>query len=155
VTKGLSTSRSLWTILQSGWNHGYLLSRCFDSGGTVGYYLLLLLGLCGRYSYQDSNYDSCLMQEDFQCLGVNKTRIRPLHQQFNGMFERYNKTVEERLRKVAASHRRGWHERLLIFLFARRASTHNTTGFVPCSLVFGRELRLPCKLLFREISQWK
>jgi hypothetical protein len=37
-------------------------------------------------------------------------------------------------------------ERLLIFLLAYRASTHETTGTVPASMVFGIEICLPCDL---------
>jgi hypothetical protein len=58
------------------------------------------------------------------------------------------KTVEEHLRKVVYTHQRDWDERLPIFLLAYRASTHETTGMMPANLVFGRELRLPCDLLF-------
>jgi hypothetical protein len=64
------------------------------------------------------------------------------------MVERYIKTAEEILRKVVASHQRDWDARLLILFLAYRASTHNTTRLSPSSLVFGRELRLPCDLLF-------
>jgi hypothetical protein len=64
------------------------------------------------------------------------------------MVERYIKTIEEHLRKVVASHQRDWDGRLHHFLLAYRASTHDTTGLTPASLVFGRELRLPCYLLF-------
>jgi hypothetical protein len=63
------------------------------------------------------------------------------------MVERYIKTVEEHLRKVVAPHERDWNERLLLFLLAYRALTHDTTGLTPARLVFGRELRLPCDLL--------
>jgi hypothetical protein len=38
---------------------------------------------------------------------------------------------------------------LLNFLLAYRASTHDTTGVTPASMVFGRELRLHCDLMFR------
>jgi hypothetical protein len=38
---------------------------------------------------------------------------------------------------------------------ACRASTHDTTGLTPASLVFGRELPLPCDLLFGAPSQGK
>jgi hypothetical protein len=41
-----------------------------------------------------------------------------------------------------------WDERLPLFLLTYRASTHDTTGMTPGSLVFVRELRLPCDLLF-------
>jgi hypothetical protein len=64
------------------------------------------------------------------------------------MVERYIKTIEEHLRKVVASHQRDWDERLPLFLLAYRASTHDTTGLTPAKLMFGRELRLPCDLLF-------
>jgi hypothetical protein len=64
------------------------------------------------------------------------------------MVERYIKTIEEHLRKVVASHQWDWDERLPLYLLAYRASTHDTTGLTPASLVFGRELRLTCDLLF-------
>jgi hypothetical protein len=62
--------------------------------------------------------------------------------------ERYIQTVEEHLRKVVASHQRDWDKRLSLFLLAYRASTHDTTGLTPARLVFRRELRLSCDLLF-------
>jgi hypothetical protein len=64
------------------------------------------------------------------------------------MVERYVKTIEEHLRKVVSTHQKDWDERLPIFLLAYRASTHDTTGMTPANMVFGRELRLPCDLLF-------
>jgi hypothetical protein len=44
--------------------------------------------------------------------------------------------------------KRDWDARLPVFLLAYRASTYDTMGLIPASLVFGRELRLPCDLLF-------
>ena len=58
------------------------------------------------------------------------------------------KTIEEHLRKVVSIHQWGWDERLPIFLLAYQASTHETTGVMPASMVFGRELCLPCDLMF-------
>jgi hypothetical protein len=57
-------------------------------------------------------------------------------------------TIEEHLRKVVSTHQWDWDERLPIFLLAYRASTHETTSVMPSSMVFGRELRLPCDLMF-------
>jgi hypothetical protein len=79
---------------------------------------------------------------------VSKTRITPLRPQSDGMVERYIKTVEEQLRKIVASNQRDWDKRLPHFLLTYRAPTHDTTGSTPARLVFGRELRLPCDLLF-------
>jgi hypothetical protein len=100
------------------------------------------------HSDQGRNFESRLMQEMLQRLGVGKTRTTPLHPQSDGMGERYVKTIEEHLRKVVSTHQRDWDERLPIFLLACRASTHDTTGMTPANIVFGRELRLPCDLLF-------
>ena len=100
------------------------------------------------HSDQGRNFESHLLKEVLQRLGVSKTRTTPLHPQSDGMVERYVKTIEEHLRKVVSSHQRDWDERLPLFLLAYRASTHDTTGLTPAGLVFGRELRLPCDLLF-------
>jgi hypothetical protein len=56
--------------------------------------------------------------------------------------------AEERLQKVVSTHQRDWDERLPIFLLVSRATTLETTGMTPDNMVFGRELRLPCDLLF-------
>jgi hypothetical protein len=93
------------------------------------------------------NFESHLLQEVLQRLGVGKTRTTPLHPQSDGMVERYVKTIEEHLRKVVTYNQRDWDEKLPLFFLAYRASTHDTTGLTPGSLVFGRELRLACDLL--------
>jgi hypothetical protein len=100
------------------------------------------------HSDQGRNFESRLLREVLERLGVRKTRTTPLHPQSDGMVERYVKTVTEHLRKVVSSHQRDWDERIHLFLMAYRASTHETTGVTPANLVFGRELRLPCDLMF-------
>jgi transposase InsO family protein len=58
------------------------------------------------HSGQGRNFESHLLQEVLQRLGVSKKRTTPLHQQSDGMVERYIKTIEEHLRKVIAAHQR-------------------------------------------------
>jgi transposase InsO family protein len=48
-------------------------------------------------SDQGRNFESRLMQEVLQRLGVKKTCTTPLHPQSDGMVERYIKTVEKHL----------------------------------------------------------
>jgi transposase InsO family protein len=79
------------------------------------------------HSHQGRNFESRLLQEVLQRLGVSKKRTTPLRPQSDGMVERYIQTVEEHLRKVVASQQNDWDERLPLFLLAR-ASTHDTTG---------------------------
>ena len=49
---------------------------------------------------------------------------------------------------MVSSHQRDWDERVPLFLMAYRASTHETTDVTPANMVFGREVRLPCDLMF-------
>jgi hypothetical protein len=65
------------------------------------------------------------------------------------MVERYMKTIAEKFTKGVSSYQRDWDERIPLFLLAYQASTHETTGVTPAKMVFGRELRLPCDLMFR------
>jgi hypothetical protein len=100
------------------------------------------------HSDQGCNFESRLTQEVLQCLKMSKMHMTPQHPQLDSMAVCYIKMVKEHIRKVVASHKRDWDARLPIFLLAYRASTHDTTGSIPPSLVFGRELRLPCNLMF-------
>jgi transposase InsO family protein len=63
------------------------------------------------HSDEGRHFESRLMQEIFQCLGMSITRTKPLHPQSNSMVERYVKTVEEYPRKFVASHQRDWDEK--------------------------------------------
>jgi hypothetical protein len=49
---------------------------------------------------QGQNFESWLLQEVLQCLGVCKMCTTPPHLHSDGMVECYIKTVEEHLRKV-------------------------------------------------------
>jgi hypothetical protein len=49
------------------------------------------------HSSQDPNFESCLIQEVLQCLGVSKSHTTPLHSQSDGMIECYIRMVEEHL----------------------------------------------------------
>jgi hypothetical protein len=51
--------------------------------------------------------------------------------------------VEKHLRKVLSTHQIEWVKRIPISLLAYRASTDETRGTTPASMVSGRELCLP------------
>jgi hypothetical protein len=100
------------------------------------------------HSDQGHNFRSCQIQEVLECLGVSRMPSKPLDLLSDDMVKCYIRTVEEHIWKVITSHQRDLDVRLPIFLLAYRASTYDTTGFTPASLVFRRELWLPCDLLF-------
>jgi transposase InsO family protein len=101
------------------WPEAYAIPN--QEAATVAEALVTNFFCCFRvprelHSDQGRNFQSPLMQEVLQRLGVNKTRTTPLHPQSDGMVERYIKTVEEHMRKVVTSHQRDWDARLPIFL---------------------------------------
>lgn len=49
------------------------------------------------HSDHGHNFKSYLLQKVLQRLGVNRTRITPLHPQLDSMVEHYIKTAEEHL----------------------------------------------------------
>ncbi|KAG8227446.1 hypothetical protein J437_LFUL009667 [Ladona fulva] len=59
-----------------------------------------------------------------------------------------NRTINRYLSKVDSDHQRDWDQHLYLFLLAYRSSIHETTSQSPASIIFGRELRLPCDLKF-------
>jgi transposase InsO family protein len=57
----------------------------------------------GLHSDQGNNFESRLMQEVLERLGISKIRTTPLHPQSDVMVERYVKTVEEHLRNMVST----------------------------------------------------
>ncbi|VEN45007.1 unnamed protein product [Callosobruchus maculatus] len=100
------------------------------------------------HSDQGRNFESALFQNVCETLGIRKTRTTALHPQSDGMVERINRTVNRYLAKVVSDHQRDWDSWLHLFLLAYRSAVHETTGETPASIVFGREHRLPCDLMF-------
>ncbi|GFT53232.1 retrovirus-related Pol polyprotein from transposon 412 [Trichonephila clavipes] len=73
------------------------------------------------HSDQGRNFVSAVLKGVCEVLGIDKTKTTPLHPQSDGMVERFN---------------------------PYRSAVHETTGYSPSQMLFGRDLRLPCDLLF-------
>jgi len=100
------------------------------------------------HSEQGRNFESKLFQRLCDLLGIRKTRTTPFHPQSDGMVERFNKTIEQNLLKVVDQHQKDWDQHIPLFLMAYRAAVHNSTGQSPSKVLFGRELQLPCDVVF-------
>lgn len=71
-----------------------------------------------------------------------------MHPQSDGMVERLNRTLEDVLSKFVSNHQRDWDQHIPLALMAYRSSVHESTGFSPSMLMFGREIELPIDLLY-------
>jgi hypothetical protein len=99
------------------------------------------------HSDQGRNFESAIFAEMCLTLGINKTRTTPLHPQSDGMVERFNRTLEEHLRKVVSRDQKDWDKHIPTFLMAYRSAVHDTTSNTPAKILFGTDLRLPADLL--------
>ena len=97
---------------------------------------------------QGSNFEGNQFQELCKLLGIDKVRTSAYHPSGNGLIERFHRTLNAMLGKVVSSHQRDWDWYLPHVLAAYRASTHETTGFSPNFLMFGRETRAPLDLVY-------
>jgi len=100
------------------------------------------------HSDQGRNFESSVFYSVCEALGIKKTRTTALHPQSDGMVERMNRTLVNYLEKVVSDHQRDWDQHIPFFLLAYRSAVHESTGQTPASIVFGRQLRLPCDLQF-------
>ncbi|GFU35993.1 retrovirus-related Pol polyprotein from transposon 412 [Trichonephila clavipes] len=64
------------------------------------------------------------------------------------MVERFNRTIQNSLSLLVSSNQQDWDKKLPFFLLAYRSAVHETTGYSPSQMLFGRDLRLPADLLF-------
>ena len=74
---------------------------------------------------------------------VDHRTITPYHPQANGLVERLNYTLADRLSMYVNSKHTDWDEILPYITFAYNTSRQGSTGKTPFYLIYGREARLP------------
>ena len=99
------------------------------------------------HSDQGRNFESAIVKELCDLLGIKKTRTTPFRPQSDGMIERFNRTLGQMLSKVVDLDQRNWDVKLPYAMLAYRASSHSVTGFPPAEMLLGLKLRLPVDLL--------
>ena len=105
------------------------------------------------HSDQGPNLCSEVIQTICKLLGMERTRTSAYHPQGNGQVERFNRTLEAMLAKVVKNNQKDWNTCLQKVLFAYRTSIHDTTGFTPFHLVFGRTPKLPVEVMLGRVDK--
>ena len=99
----------------------------------------------GLHSDQGAIVDGAV----FDLIDAAKTRTTPYHPQEDGQVERLNKSLVKILSKLISDHRRDWADFVPKAVLAYNTSVHESTGFTPYRLMFGREAILPLDALLR------
>ena len=97
---------------------------------------------------QGKTFESCLFQELCKQLEIYKTRTTPYRPQSDGMIERANRTIVNMLLPFVSSNQKDWDEYIPLIMLAYRSSVHESTGFSPCMMMLGHEIKLPVDLVY-------
>jgi len=98
-------------------------------------------------------FESQLFQELCAILEIDKLRTTPYQQQTNGCAERFHRTLNSMLGKVVRESQRDWDEKLPYVMSAYRAAKHESTGYSPYELVYGRKCRMPSDIALGQVTE--
>eukprot|EP00731_Ephydatia_muelleri_P019398 Em0012g223a len=104
------------------------------------------------HSDQGANLNSQVICALCKQLGINKTRTTAYHPQGNGQVERFNRTLEAILSKVVAENQRDWDFHIPKALFAYRTAFHESNGYSPFRVNFGRSPILPIDIAVGQLN---
>ncbi|KAL2089313.1 hypothetical protein ACEWY4_014001 [Coilia grayii] len=95
------------------------------------------------HSDQGTSFESDLITELLELAGVSKSHTTPYHAMGNGGTERFNRTLGSMLRSLPPRQKHKWPQMVQTMTFVYNCTAHETTGFAPFYLMFGRVPRLP------------
>ncbi|GBM03940.1 Retrovirus-related Pol polyprotein from transposon 17.6 [Araneus ventricosus] len=98
---------------------------------------------------QGTSFTSALTSEFFERFGIKICHSSVYHPQSNPV-ERFHRTVKRLLRALCLEAGEVWEKNLPSALLALRTVTHESIGFSPSELVFGKNLRTPETLLYEK-----
>ena len=102
------------------------------------------------HSDQGRNFESTIIKECCELLGIRKTRTTPMHPESDGMVERFNRTLVQEIAKRCRHGQTDWDKYIPTILMAYRSAEHEATGYTPAQLMLGRDLNLPLDMLMER-----
>lgn len=99
------------------------------------------------HSDQGADFESKTIKELCDLAGIQKVRTSPYHPRGNPV-ERFNRTLLNMLGTLKDEDKRHWRDFVKPLVHAYNCTKHDSTGYTPYELMFGRQPRLPIDLAF-------
>ena len=90
-------------------------------------------------SDRGTQFRSELCQQIFEKLSIQHVMTTSYHPQTNGLTERYNGTLGNKIAKYVNTPQNNWDFGIKWITFTYNTTVHATTGFTPFKLLYGRE----------------
>ena len=87
---------------------------------------------------QGTEFVNKVSAEMHRLMGTKHRVTSAYHPQANGLIERFNQTLKGKLRKLLDTRSECWPEILEAALFAHRCDKHQSTGYSPFFMLYGR-----------------
>ena len=100
------------------------------------------------HSDQGRNFEGDVIRELCKLGGMEKSRTTPYHPMGNGLCERFNRTLMSMLGTLEEERKSNWSKYLTSLTHSYNCTKHDSTGFSPYFLMFGREPKLPVDVMF-------
>lgn len=94
------------------------------------------------HSDQGGSFEGELFQQLCQLTGMTKSRTSPYRPSGNGICERFNRSLLSMLGTLDPEHKIDWKSHLGSLVHAYNCTRHESTGYAPYYLMFGRRPRL-------------
>ena len=94
------------------------------------------------HSDKGANFETKVIQKQCEIAGIRKSRTTPYHPMGNGMTERYNRTLMNMLGTLQEHQKADWKSHISTLTHVYNATEHESTGYSPFYLMFGRHPRL-------------
>ena len=104
------------------------------------------------HSDQGANFESRIIYELCQLSGMDKSRTTPYHAMGNGLTERFNRTLLNMLGTLPPQKKADWKSYVDTMTHAYNCTRHESTGYSPYELLFGREPRLALDSVFGLVT---
>ena len=105
------------------------------------------------HSDQGANFESTVIKELCAMAGVTKSRTTPYNPSGNGITERMNRTLLGMLGTLQPEQKHDWKARINHLVHAYNCCRHDTTGYSPYQLMFGRQPRLAIDVVLGLVDE--